>query len=93
MDRDWEGAQRKCDGKKVMKEVLNVPFPAGVAQLMRNPPSCILLFGVWIWEGEKRLFISNTLIPLIPVGCGWDFLQLNDDVSGSQFCLCRNINV
>lgn len=48
--------------------MLNVPFPAGVVQLMRNPPSRILLFGVWIWEGEKRLFISNTLIPLIPVG-------------------------
>lgn len=45
-----------------------MPFPAGVVRFMRNPPSCILLFGVWIWEGEKRLFISNTLIPLIPVG-------------------------
>lgn len=68
MDRAWEGARRKRGGKKVMKEVLNVPFPAGVVQLMRNPPSRILLFGVWIWEGEKWLFISNTLIPLIPVG-------------------------
>lgn len=68
MGRAWEGARRKRGGKKVMKEVLNVPFPAGVVQLMRNPPSRILLFGVWIWEGEKWLFISNTLIPLIPVG-------------------------
>jgi len=46
-----------------MKQVLNVPFPVGVVQLMRNPPFCILLFGVWIWKGEKWLFIGNTDSP------------------------------
>lgn len=35
---------------------------------MRNPPFCILLFGVWIWKGEKWLFIGNTVIPLILEG-------------------------
>lgn len=73
--------------------MLKVPFPAGAAQLMRNPPSCILLFGVWIWEGEKRLFISNTVIPLIPVGSWLGFPPAEADVSGFPACLCRNLSV
>lgn len=60
---------------------------------MRNPPSCILLFGVWIWKGEKWLFISNALIPLIPVGSRLGFPPVNADVSSFQVYLYRNINV